>query len=53
LIIGARRLITLLSWVPALSRPTVKGGLLGGGLSTALRLGLRSWRFGVPVWTGT
>jgi hypothetical protein len=37
----AGRLVTLLSWVPTLSGPTVKGGLLGGGLSNALRLGLR------------
>jgi hypothetical protein len=29
LLIGAGRLVTLLSWVLALSGPTVKGGLLG------------------------
>jgi hypothetical protein len=34
---GAGRLITLLSWVPALSGPTIKGGLLRGGLSTTPR----------------
>jgi hypothetical protein len=27
--VGAERLVTLLSWVPALSGPTVIGGLLG------------------------
>jgi hypothetical protein len=29
LLIGAGRLVTLLSWVPVLSGSTVKGGLLG------------------------
>jgi hypothetical protein len=41
LLIGAERLVTLLSWVLALFRPTVRGGLLGGGLSTVLRPGLK------------
>jgi hypothetical protein len=36
-----------------LSEPTIMGGLLGGGLSTALRPGLRCWGLGVSVWTGT
>jgi hypothetical protein len=34
---GVKRLVTLLSWVLALSGPTVMGGLLGGGVSTVLR----------------
>jgi hypothetical protein len=46
---GAGRLVTLLSWVPALFGPTVMGGLLGGGLSTALRPGLRCWGLGLLV----
>jgi hypothetical protein len=50
---GAGRLVTLLSWVPTLSGPTVRGGLLGGGISTALRLGPRCWGLGVSVWMGT
>jgi hypothetical protein len=52
LLMGAGRLVTLLSWVSALFEPTVMGGLLGGGLSTALRPGLRCQGLGVPVWTG-
>jgi hypothetical protein len=43
------RLVTLLSWVSVLSGPTVMGGLLGDGLSTTLRLGLRCWGLGVLV----
>jgi hypothetical protein len=50
---GAGRLVILLSWVPALSESTVKSGLLGGGLSTALKPDLRCWGLRVPVWTGT
>ena len=30
-----------------------KRWVLGGGLSTILRLGLRCWGLGVQVWTGT
>jgi hypothetical protein len=45
--------LLLSSRVSALSGPTVKGRLLGGGLSTALRLCLRCWGLGVPVWSGT
>jgi hypothetical protein len=50
---GAGRLVTLLSWVLALFGLTVMGGFLDGGLSTALRLGLRCWGLGIPVWMGT
>ena len=35
---GAGRLVTLLSWVLALSEPMIGGGK-GGGVSTILRLG--------------
>jgi hypothetical protein len=49
---GVGRSVTLLSWVLALSGPIVKGGLLRGGLSTALRPGLKCWGLGVLVWTG-
>jgi hypothetical protein len=52
LLMGAGRLVTLLSWVLVLFELTVIGELLGGGLSTALRPGLRCQRLGVLVWTG-
>jgi hypothetical protein len=38
---GSGKLVTLLSWVPALFGLTVKGGLLGEDLSTALRPSLK------------
>jgi hypothetical protein len=41
LFMEARRLVTLLSWALALCGLIVKGGLLGGGLNTAPRPGLR------------
>jgi hypothetical protein len=53
LLMGAERLVTLLSWVSVFFGPTVMDGLLGGGLSTALRRGLRCWELGVLVWTET
>ena len=37
------RLVTLLSWVLALSGPTVRVGFGLGGCCTALSLGLRGW----------
>jgi hypothetical protein len=40
---GVERLVTLLLWVLPLSEPTIRGRLLGGGLSTAPRPGLRCW----------
>jgi hypothetical protein len=43
---GAGRLVTLLSWIPALSRPTVKGGLLGRRSKHRTEVGpqmLRAW----------
>jgi hypothetical protein len=33
MLMGVGRLVTLLSWVPALFGPTIMGGLLGGGLA--------------------
>ena len=53
LLMGAERLVTLLSWVLALSGPTVRVDYWVGGLSTAPRPGLRCWELGVPVWMGT
>jgi hypothetical protein len=43
---GAGRLVTLLSWVPALSGPTVIGGLLGWRSKHHTEIGsavLRAW----------
>jgi hypothetical protein len=53
LLMGAGRLVALLSWVQALFGPTIMVDCWVGGLSTTLRPGLRCWRLGVPVWTGT
>jgi hypothetical protein len=53
MLMGVGRLITLLSWVPAPSRPTVMVHYWVGGLSTTLRPGLQCWGLGVPVWTRT
>jgi hypothetical protein len=50
---GSGRLVTLLSWVPTLSGPTVMVDYWVGGLSTALRPGLKYWGLGVLVSTGT
>jgi hypothetical protein len=49
---GAERLVTLLSWVLALSGPTIMVDYWVGGLSTTLRPGLQCWGLGVLVWTG-
>jgi hypothetical protein len=40
---GAERLVTLLSWVSALFKPTVGVDYWVGGLSTTLRPSLRCW----------
>jgi hypothetical protein len=49
---GSRRLVTLLSWVSALSGPTVMVDYWVGGLSTALRPGIEYWGLRVLVSTG-
>jgi hypothetical protein len=53
LLIGARRLVTLLSWVSALSGPTVKGGLLGRRSKHRTEAGPQVLGLGIPIWTGT
>jgi hypothetical protein len=49
----AGKLVTLLSWVPALFGPTVVVDYWVGSLSTTLRLDLQCWGLGVPVCSGT
>jgi hypothetical protein len=56
LLMGAGRLVSLLSWVPALFGPAfyVVIYILGwGGLSITLRPGLQCWGLRVRAWTGT
>jgi hypothetical protein len=49
LFMRAGRLVTLFSWVPAFSGPTVMVDYWVGGLSTTLRPGLQCWGLGVTI----
>jgi hypothetical protein len=49
---GAKRLVTLLSWVLALFGPTVMVDYWEGGLGTTLRPGLQCWGLGAQFGWG-